>query len=60
MRNPNHPGGGSAGLCPRLLWRSANPQLPVPKPDGQPPPACVARWPDCCAASSVVDHRRAA
>jgi len=60
MQNLNHPGGSSAGLCPRMLWRSTNTQLPVPKPDGQPPPACVARWPDCCAASSAVDNRRAA
>jgi hypothetical protein len=45
----------TTGLCPRMLWRSVNPALPPPESM-----VCLARLPDCCAASAAAGLRRAA
>jgi len=45
----------TAGLCPRMLWRSMSPALPPPEPL-----TCLTRGPDCCATSAVLDTRRVA
>ena len=48
-------GNVTAGMCPRMHWRSLNPALPPPESL-----TCLARGPDCCVTSAVVDARRAA
>jgi hypothetical protein len=52
---PRQPTGNVTGMCPRLHRRSQNPALPPPGS-----PTCLARGPDCCVTSAVVDVRRAA
>jgi hypothetical protein len=47
-------GNDTVGLCPRMLWESRNPALPLPEPV-----TCLALGPDCCV-NSTSDVRRAA